>query len=87
MSVASVEVILIAEALLINMSIPPNIFTVYSIALFIWSSNLTSQTISRAKPPNASISFAAFLVIEVLLCCFSEKSDVGSIDCCIFSDF
>ena len=48
MSVVSVEVILIAEALLINMSIPPNLFTVYSIALFICSSNLTSQTIGRA---------------------------------------
>lgn len=58
-SISSTLVGLIALALLIRMSIPPNVYTVFSMAAFTLSASLMSHWMGRARPPAASISFAA----------------------------
>ena len=59
MSVASVPVRLIADALLMQMSMPPKRSTAASTAACTCSSSRMSPTIGRAAPPAASISAAA----------------------------
>ena len=59
MSVASVPVSEMAEALLTQMSMPPNRWTVCSTAAITEASSRTSTISGRALPPAASISSAA----------------------------
>ena len=59
MSVITVGVRLMADALLTKMSMPPNLLTVSSTAAFTCSSNLISQQMASAEPPAFSTSSAA----------------------------
>jgi hypothetical protein len=61
--VANVGVRLMALALLIRISMPPNSVAVFSIAAAICSSSRISHWIGRATPPAASISFAAVKMV------------------------
>ena len=58
-SVLTVSVRWIALALLLHISMLPNLLTVSSTAASTCSSNLISQTTGRALPPTCSISSAA----------------------------
>ena len=57
--ISSTLVFMIALALLIRMSRPPNVSTVFSIAAFTLSASLISHWMGKALPPAASISLAA----------------------------
>jgi hypothetical protein len=59
MVVNGVVVKLIADALLIRISIPPKCFAVSSTAFLTLSSSLMSHLIAKAFPPAFSISAAA----------------------------
>ena len=59
MSVDSVPVREMAEALLTQMSMPPNWATAFSTASWTLASSRTSTTSGRALPPASSIALAA----------------------------
>ena len=59
MSVDSVPVSEMADALFTQMSIPPNAATAFSTASWTLASSRTSTTSGKALPPAASISAAA----------------------------
>ena len=60
-----------ADALLTQISIPPNVSTVTLIASLTLSSERTSQTSGRATPPASSISWAAVNIVPGNLGCGS----------------
>lgn len=64
-------VMLIADALLIKMSIPPNFFTACSKAFFTESSTRRSHCTGKHFPPAFSISSAAVKMVPSNLGCFS----------------
>src|SRR5258706_8413414 len=64
-SVFSVEVSDMAEALLMTISMPPNFLMAFATAFCIWSSNLISHCTANALPPAASISAAAENIVPL----------------------
>src|ERR1700722_9136851 len=60
-----------ALALLTRMSMPPNFATAAWTAAWIWSSDLTSTTQARARPPAFSISSATEWIVPGSLGCAS----------------
>lgn len=58
-SVSSTGVLYRAETLLMRMSMPPKVSTVFLTAASICLASLQSQTIGRALPPAASMALAA----------------------------
>lgn len=71
MSVASVSVSEIALALLMSISIPPNVATAFSMAAFTSLSFRMSHWIPRALPPASSISLHALAIVPGNLGCGS----------------
>eukprot|EP01137_Pigoraptor_chileana_P036752 Opistho-2@32881 len=63
MGVSRVPVRLMADALLIKISIPPNLSTACATAVAIWFSSRMSVTHGRHFPPAASISSAALKTV------------------------
>jgi hypothetical protein len=63
MSVSSVPVSWMAEALLMQTSMPPKALTVAATPAATWASSRTSTTSGRALPPAFSISAAAVWMV------------------------
>ena len=71
-SVCSVPVRWMAEALLMQMSMPPKRSTVRATAASIWSASRMSHSSGKAWPPAASISAAAVWMVPGSVGCGSE---------------
>ncbi len=63
MSVSSVPLKFIADALFTKTSMRPNFFMVFSTASFTSFSNLTSHLIANTSPPSSFISFSAVYIV------------------------
>ena len=86
-SVSSVVDRLIAEALFIKISIPPNFSIVLSTTFCTWSSNRISHCTANALPPACSISCAAEKIVPPSLGFSSTLFDAITILAPAFANF